>query len=147
MEWKLGSGCFSNGKTWLSGLRHRLIADSAPNFYTSQKLAILKYQPWIRLSEGLHYASNVTTSQQVAYFAHFKYHAGFQNKVIEEVARKQHFNNAEEYQRYMSMVAEGSGTLWSAESLTFTHSSDYRRATALINIHPSPEKNSPGALQ
>ncbi|TDM05595.1 MAG: hypothetical protein C4K60_12635 [Ideonella sp. MAG2] len=142
IAWKLGSGCFSNSRTWLSGLRHRLIEDSAPNFYTSQKIAVLKYQPWIRLSEGLHYASNVRLSQQTAYFAHFKYHAGFEMKVRTEVARKQHFNDAEEYQRYTAIIAEGSQTLWTPESLKFTHSSDYRRATALedrrhqgANIH------------
>ena len=128
IPWKLGSGCFSNGATWLSGLRHRLIEESAPNFYTSQKIAVLKYQPWIRLSEGLHYASNVVLSSQTAYFAHFKYHAGFGTKVRDEVARKQHFNDAEEYQRYVSLIAEGGGDLWREDSLKFTHASDYGRA-------------------
>jgi hypothetical protein len=111
LRWRLGSGCYSNGPTWLSGLRHRLIPDSAPNLYTSQKLALFRYQPWVRLSEGLHYASNLSVAPQSACFAHFKYHTGFQRKVLQEVARKQHFNGAEEYQKYLAMLAETGGPL------------------------------------
>ncbi len=106
LRWRLGSGLFSNAPTWLSGLRHRLIPDSAPNLYTSQKTAVLRYQPWVRLSEGLHYVSNLAVAPVPVAFAHFKYHAGFARKVAEEVARKQHFNGAEEYRKYQAMVAE-----------------------------------------
>ncbi|NIT57748.1 MAG: hypothetical protein GWN00_16415, partial [Aliifodinibius sp.] len=48
-------------------------------------------------------------SSQKAFFAHFKYHSGFKDKVSVEVKRKQHFNGAEEYQKYASMLAEISG--------------------------------------
>ena len=106
VRWRLGSGCYSNGPTWLSALRHRMIPDSAPNLYTSQKVAVFRYQPWVRLSEGLHYAANLTVSAQPACFAHFKYHAGFKQKVLQEIARKQHFNGAEEYRKYVAMLAE-----------------------------------------
>jgi hypothetical protein len=106
LRWRLGSGLYSNAPTWLSGLRHRLIPDSAPNLYTSQKVAVMRYQPWVRLSEGLHYVSNLAVAPQPIAFAHFKYHAGFARKVAEEVARKQHFNGAEEYRKYQAMVAE-----------------------------------------
>jgi len=107
VPWLMGSGCFSNGPTYLSGLRHRLIPDSAPNLYTAQKVAVLRYQPWVRLSEGLHYAANIQVSTQRACFCHFKYHAGFKAKVHAEIARRQHFNGAEEYRKYLAMVAEG----------------------------------------
>ena len=111
IHWALGSGSYSNGPTYLSALRHRLIPDSAPNLYTSQKIAVFRYQPWVRLAEGLHYASNLQPAPEPAWFAHFKYHAGFRRKVLTEVARKQHFNGAEEYRKYASMLAEAAGSL------------------------------------
>jgi hypothetical protein len=126
IEWRLGSGCYSNGPTYLSALRHRLIPDSAPNFFTSQKLAVFKYQPWVRLSEGLHYASNLRVAKEAVAFAHFKYHAGFQQKVRAEVARQQHFNGAEEYRKYLALVAESARPLFDpARSTRWTSSSGF----------------------
>jgi hypothetical protein len=112
LHWVLGSGAYSNAPTYLSALRHRLIPGSAPNLYTSQKIAVFRYQPWVRLSEGLHYASNLRPAAQPVWFAHFKYHAGFRTKVLAEVARKQHFNDAEEYRKYAEMLAEAAGSLF-----------------------------------
>lgn len=114
LRWNLGSGAYSNGTTYLSALRHRLIPDSAPNLYTSQKIAVFRYQPWVRLSEGLHYASNLRPAIQPVWFAHFKYHAGFRRKVETEVARRQHFNDAEEYKKYAAMLAEARSALYEA---------------------------------
>jgi len=111
LHWSMGSGAYSNGPTYLSALRHRLIPDSAPNLYTSQKLAVFRYQPWVRLSEGLHYASNLQPAPDPVWFAHFKYHAGFRRKVQTEVARRQHFNGAEEYEKYAAMLAEARSSL------------------------------------
>ncbi|MFZ2991225.1 glycosyltransferase family 2 protein [Ideonella sp.] len=112
IKWRLGGGCYSNATTYLSALRHRAIADSAPNLYTSQKLAVFKYAPWVRLAEGLHYASNLSVAPRPVYFAHFKYHAGFQEKVRSEVERKQHFNGAEEYRKYLAMIDESQSQLY-----------------------------------
>lgn len=108
-RWQLGAGHYSNAVTYLSALRHRLIPDSAPNLYTSQKIAVFRYAPWVRLAQGLHYVSNLKVAPQPAFFAHFKYHAGFRQKVLHEIARKQHFNGAEEYGKYLSMMTEASG--------------------------------------
>lgn len=131
LHWALGSGSYSNGPTYLSALRHRLIPDSAPNLYTSQKIAVFKYQPWVRLSEGLHYASNLRVAPEPVWFAHFKYHAGFRRKVRAEIARQQHFNGAEEYRKYASLLAEAAGsfaqrdvTATYAGSATWVHSND-----------------------
>lgn len=108
-RWVLGSGYFSSTDSYLSKLRHRLAAPSLPNGFTSQKFALIRYRPWMRFSEGLHYAANVKVSRYPAWFAHFKYHAGFKEKVITEIQRGQHFNNAAEYRRYAVMLAEGHG--------------------------------------
>ena len=109
LRWQLGAGHYSNAVTYLSALRHRLISDSAPNLYTSQKVAVFRYAPWVRLAQGLHYVSNLTVAPQPAFFAHFKYHAGFRQKVLQEIARKQHFNGAEEYRKYLALLAESEG--------------------------------------
>jgi hypothetical protein len=100
-------GPFSNSPVWTSALRHRLLPGSRPDLFVAQKYALLKYRPWMRLSAGLHFAANTRVSQQELFFGHFKYNAAFRAKAEAEVARKQHFNNAEEYRKYLALVSEG----------------------------------------
>jgi hypothetical protein len=102
-RWHLGSGYYSAGSTWLSGLRHRLIPDAPPNAFTSQKVALLRWAPWVRLSEGLHYASGLAVATRSLAFAHFKYHARFLEKVEDEIRRMQHYDDAAEYRQYLGM--------------------------------------------
>ena len=103
VRWHLGAGYHSAGDTWLSGLRHRLIPDAPPNAFTSQKIALLRHAPWVRLAEGLHYASGLRVSAHPLRFAHFKYHAGFLAKVEDEIRRMQHYDDASEYRQYLGM--------------------------------------------
>lgn len=115
VHWKLGAGHYGAQATWLSAARHRLIADSAPNQYTSQKVALLRYHPGVRLAEGLHYASGLKVAEKSRlWFAHFKYHAGFRSKVIEEVDRAQHYNEAEEYRKYLDFWRITGGAMFDA---------------------------------
>jgi hypothetical protein len=107
--WHIGAGWFSNVHGFVSHLRHRAVPDAPPHDFVAQKFALLRYQPWVRLSQGLHYAANVNVSERSCWFAHFKYHAGFREKVETEIHRGQHFNNAAEYRRYATMLAEGHG--------------------------------------
>jgi Glycosyl transferase family 2/Galactosyltransferase len=107
--WHMGKGWFSNVHGFVSHLRHRAVPDAPPHDFVAQKYALLRYQPWVRLSQGLHYAANVNVSEGSCWFAHFKYHAGFKEKVETEIRRGQHFNNAAEYRRYATMLAEGHG--------------------------------------
>ncbi len=102
-----GRGPFSNSPTWTSAVRHRLIPGSRPELFVAQKLALLKYTPWMRLSEGLHYAAGVRTADRELLFGHFKYNARFHAKARAEVARRQHFNDAEEYRAYLALLGEG----------------------------------------
>lgn len=113
-RWALGSGSFSNGRTAVSAVRHRLLPDSPPNYFTAQKVALMRYSPNVRLSEGLHYASGLEPAEQPLYFAHFKYHHGFQSRVDEEIARAQHYNGAEEYRRYRALWTEAHGLMHEA---------------------------------
>uniref|UniRef100_UPI0025CC3A04 hypothetical protein n=1 Tax=uncultured Shimia sp. TaxID=573152 RepID=UPI0025CC3A04 len=45
-------------------------------------------------------------------FAHFKYNADFRRKAQTEVARRQHFNDAEEYQKYLALASEGRSVIY-----------------------------------
>lgn len=106
---RLTSCFYSNRCQQVSALRHRLLPDSEPNGFVAEKVALFRYQPWIRVSEGIHSATNLRLSRQPAVFAHFKYHAGFRRKILEEIDRGQHYNGAAEYKRYAAMVAESAG--------------------------------------
>ncbi|MGG5811814.1 glycosyltransferase family 2 protein [Falsiroseomonas sp. CW058] len=104
------AGCYySNRSQRVSALRHRLLPDSEPNGFVAEKVAMFHYRPWLRVSEGIHSAANLRVSQQRACFAHFKYHKGFRRKILDEIARGQHYNGAIEYRRYAAMVAESFG--------------------------------------
>lgn len=107
LEDSLSRGPFSNMPTWTSALRHRLIPGSRPELFVAQKIALLKYQPWMHLGPGLHYLSDVQLSSQELFFAHFKYNAEFHGKAQTEVARRQHYNDAEEYHKYLMLLSEG----------------------------------------
>lgn len=102
-----GMGPFGDQETWTSALRHRLIPGSRPELFVAQKVALMKYRPWMRLSAGLHYVGNVRLARREMIFAHFKYNAEFAAKARAEVARRQHFNDAEEYRRYLAVLQEG----------------------------------------
>ncbi len=108
-EWQLGKGFFSNAPGLLSNLRHRITPVSDPNAFTAQKYGLLRYKPWMRLSQGIHDAAGVKVATQGAWFAHFKYHAAFKHKVETEILRGQHFDNAKEYIRYAEILAESKG--------------------------------------
>ncbi|MEK8030639.1 glycosyltransferase family 2 protein [Ideonella sp. DXS29W] len=114
LPWRLGSGHYSNGPTYVSAVRHRLLPESPPNQFTAQKLPLMRYHSGVRLSEGLHYVSGLRPSGCRLYLAHFKYHKGFRAKVEEEVARKQHYNGAEEYRRYRALWTEARGMMFDA---------------------------------
>ena len=102
-----GLGHYGNGPTWTSALRHRLIPGSRSELFVAQKIALVKYRPWMRFSAGLHYAAGVQLAPREMLFAHFKYHAEFRRKAETEVRRRQHFNDAEEYARYLAVMIEG----------------------------------------
>jgi hypothetical protein len=108
-------GPFSDGETLTSALRHRLIPGMRSELFTAQKVAILRYRPWMRLTAGLHHVGEVRLAPRDLTFAHFKYTAAFRAKAEAEVRRKQHFNNAEEYQAYLTLLGEGRETLWDPE--------------------------------
>ncbi|MCG7494966.1 glycosyltransferase [Thalassobius sp. Cn5-15] len=107
-----GRGPFSNMPTWTSALRHRLIPGSRADLFVAQKIALLKYQPWMRLSAGLHFVGDVQLSRRELLFGHFKYNADFHRKAAAEVTRGQHFNNAEEYRAYLALIAAGRDVLY-----------------------------------
>ena len=102
-----GRGPFADSPVWTSALRHRLIPGSRSDLFVAQKYALLKYMPWMRLSAGLHFVANLDVAQRELFFGHFKYNAAFRAKAQAEVGRKQHYNDAEEYRKYLALVSEG----------------------------------------
>ena len=100
-------GPYSDAPVWTSAVRHRLIPGSRAELFVAQKIALLKYRPWMRLSAGLHFVSDTRLAQRDLLFGHFKYNAAFHAKAEAEVSRAQHFNNAEEYRKYLALVSEG----------------------------------------
>lgn len=112
LRWRLGSGSYSNSPSYVSSARHRMLPGSPPNHYTAQKVPLLRYHPFVRWSEGLHYAAGVHRAPEPLFLAHFKYHRGFRAKVEEEVARKQHYNDAEEYRKYRALWDEARGMMF-----------------------------------
>lgn len=107
-------GPFGDAETVTSGLRHRLMPGSRPELFVAQKMALLRYRPWMRLSAGLHYVAGVQAARGDLLLAHVKYTATFRAKVQAEARRGQHFNGAEEYRRYHALMAEGQEVLWDA---------------------------------
>jgi len=121
-------GPYSNSPTWTSALRHRLMPGSRAELFVAQKYALLKYQPWMRLSAGLHFVANAQVARQELFFAHFKYNAAFHAKAQAEVARQQHFNNAEEYQKYLRLAAEGRNVLFDPDVSVHWAACDFVRS-------------------
>ncbi|MEM9249650.1 MAG: glycosyltransferase family 2 protein [Pseudomonadota bacterium] len=109
------SGVYNNAETWTSGLRHRLLAGSHFALFVAQKYALMRYRPWMRFSDGLHYAAEVQVAPRDLIFAHFKYHADFYERAQIETARGQHFNNAEEYRKYLALKDEGRNVIFDPE--------------------------------
>ncbi len=108
-----GTGVFSNTTfSVTSNLRHRLSPGTDATLFMANKYPLIRYHPLIRLSAGIHYVGNVSIAPEFLTLAHFKYHAGFAEKVDAEIRRKQHFAGAVEYQRYQLMLAETRGELY-----------------------------------
>ena len=97
---------------WVSALRHRLIPGTRHDLFAAQKIALLRYQPWMRLAAGLHFVSPPQLARQELFFGHFKYNADFRRKAQDEVARNQHFNDAAEYRKYLTLISEGRSVLY-----------------------------------
>ncbi|WP_212525594.1 glycosyltransferase family 2 protein [Actibacterium sp. MT2.3-13A] len=123
-----GQGPYSNMPTWTSALRHRLIPGSRADLFVAQKIALLRYQPWMRLSAGLHFLGDVKLSPRELLFAHFKYNADFRRKARAEVSRRQHFNDAEEYRKYLALVSEGRDVIHDPEISVPWRDCDFVRA-------------------
>ncbi len=110
-----GRGAYSDSSTVTSAVRHRLLPRSRPELFVAQKYALLRYMPWMRPSAGLHYVADLRVAKQEMVFAHFKYNAHFRQKALDEVARGQHFNDAEEYRKYLALMSEGREVIYDPE--------------------------------
>ncbi|KPQ06852.1 MAG: Glycosyl transferase family 2/Galactosyltransferase [Rhodobacteraceae bacterium HLUCCA12] len=121
-------GPYTNAPVVTSALRHRLLPGSRAELFVAQKIALLKYRPWMRFSAGLHAVAEARLAKSALFFAHFKYNAAFRAKALAEVGRRQHFNNAEEYRKYLALIAEGRDPLYDPDvSVPFDQCAFVRR--------------------
>ncbi|MCZ8133465.1 MAG: glycosyltransferase family 2 protein [Rhodobacteraceae bacterium] len=116
LETSLSLGSFGNRPARTSSLRHRLIPGSRPELFVSEKVALVKYKPWMRFSVSMHYAAGVRLADQNVILAHFKYNSEFRAKAIREIKRGQYFNNSEEYKKYVDLISEGRDTIYDPET-------------------------------
>ncbi len=96
-------GPFSNSIIHHGGLRQRIFGGYAQfpqASYLNQKFNLIKYNPTMRLVEGLHFMQGFKLSKEMCVIMHFKYHSTFHDKVIREINSGQHWNGAIEYKRY-----------------------------------------------
>ncbi len=119
----LGRGPYSNAPTWTSAVRHRLIPSARADLFVAQKIALIKYSPFMRVAAGLHYACGVRLAKRPLFFGHFKYHAQFHEKAAVEAARGQHFNQAEEYRAYRGLGQLGRDRIYDPERSVLWHDS------------------------
>jgi hypothetical protein len=54
----------------------------------------------MQLSAGLYDVWDARIAESPAELLHFKYHAGFHKKVMDEIGRNQHFDDSAEYRAY-----------------------------------------------
>lgn len=123
-----GGGLYSNCHlAFSSNLRHRISPDTLIDDFTNVKYPIFKYYPWIRFSEGIHFVSPYENFLEgEAFLLHFKYHSDFKKKVVTEVLRKQHFENAREYIRYYIALERNKGDLYDENiSLKYENSKQF----------------------
>jgi hypothetical protein len=100
-------GPFSNSPVYAGGLRARVFGkyNSAPSYsYLNQKYCLFKYNPMHKFIEGIHFMGNNNPAPVRAALLHFKYHAGFYNKVHEQILSAQHWNGSQEYKRYLNKL-------------------------------------------
>lgn len=110
-QW-LDRGPFGDRTALRSGLRHRLLPGSPPNLFVSEKVALLRYRPWMRLSVSLHYAAGIQLAPEPLVFGHFKYTAQFHDKVARAIEGGQFFDNSAEYHRYAHLLRDTGGQLF-----------------------------------
>lgn len=103
----LSGGSFSTSMVVTSALRHRLIPHSRRELFVSEKVALIKYAPWMRLSLSMHFMAEANLCPEPNILAHFKYNSEFLEKARREAKRGQYFNNGEEYKKYLALMSEG----------------------------------------
>ena len=110
--WPMNTGPFGNMTSYVSAVRHRLMPHSAPWGFTSQKVALFKFNPLMSFSEGFHFGTGMRISPDPIAFLHYKFSAAFAAKARREALRGQHFGGGSEYAAYLKLIENGLTSLW-----------------------------------
>lgn len=96
---------YNNHPIHVGGLRERIFGQNGSCFVT--KAPLLKYSQDCVLSGGQHWSSY--PAEQISSgrgaILHFKYFSSFSGYVSEEICRKEHYNNAFQYQQYSKALS------------------------------------------
>ncbi|MFG6083173.1 hypothetical protein ACEUZ9_004423 [Paracoccus litorisediminis] len=69
----------------------------------------------MQLSAGLYDVWDARIAESPAELLHFKYHAGFHKKVMDEIGRNQHFDDSAECRAYAEALEGGFNCFYSKE--------------------------------
>ena len=111
-------------------LRQRLATTVDWKRFAAQKGIIFKNRACITPSIGLH-DINGQHDDLGFYIAHFKFTAGFEDKVKDEVKRAEHWNKAEEYKEYLSRIEAFSSPFSHAYSVEFDRKTFFKNMDLL----------------
>lgn len=123
-------GPYHNQTTRFGGVRQRVFGEATKVYLN--KVPLLYYQPERILAGGQHW-TDLPASQivdQGAVVLHFKFFASFSNYVRQEVARGQHYGNAQQYRQYAAVLEHAPDLiLYSAQ-----HSERYTGSEQLLRL-------------
>ena len=97
----LQGGIVGNLPTFQGGVRFRHFN---LNTVVLNKIPFFKYNPKMKLREGLHWIDNCNPLFGEGVLLHFKYTHFFYDYVEREIKRGQHWNNASEYKQYYEVI-------------------------------------------
>lgn len=103
------AGPFANQTLYFGGVRNRVFGPDTP--FLLSKVPLLKYGPDTLLAGGQHW-SNCTLARMAAErgcLLHFKFMSTFHNYVAGEIERKQHYQDAMQYQAYHRALSREQG--------------------------------------
>ncbi|HBB32698.1 MAG TPA: hypothetical protein DDZ80_09145 [Cyanobacteria bacterium UBA8803] len=117
------SGIYRNQTVYFGGVRERVFGKSGEYYLT--KVPLIKYHLDLVLGGGQHFTNspNAQIALESGCLLHFKYFSSFLSYVEREVARKEHYGDAMQYQEYAKLIAANN-------NLTFY---DINQSVKLIN--------------
>ena len=103
------AGPYKNQTCFFGGARQRTFGESSS--FCLNKVALLRYDLDCVLAGGQHWTNLPLSSvaEESGCLLHFKYYSDFHTRVMEQVARKEHYAEALQYRQYLEKLKEEKG--------------------------------------